>query len=82
MTRHVNIGNKPNYDGPDTKTRINAARHGIEIGFAGYGSFDQPNGPIIYIEKYDGKLTIHIWPDIGKEEPLSICLDGAREKPQ
>ena len=61
---------------------IVAGETGIEIKAEGYGdsSSDVGFGAPIFIEWYDGKLRVHLFGDINREDPThSVDLEGARE---
>lgn len=61
---------------------IVARETGIEIQAEGYGdsSSNVGSGSPIFIEWYDGKLRVHLFGDINREDPThSIDLEGARE---
>jgi hypothetical protein len=55
---------------------------GIEICPEGYGyanSYDGEGSPIL-LEVWDGKLKLHVWGDINKQDPThQIDLEGALE---
>ncbi len=61
---------------------IEADTHGIAVRFEGYGDHGSAEGfgwPVL-IELHDGELTIHVWADIGQEDPTHvISLENARE---
>lgn len=54
----------------------------LVISVEGYGdsaSVDGAGHPIL-LELYEGKLRLHVWADINKEDPThTIELEGARE---
>ena len=56
--------------------------HTLAIRPVDYGDFSSQDGhgtPVI-LEIWEGKLQLHVWDDINREDPrLSIDLEGARE---
>jgi hypothetical protein len=68
----------------DTELAVTICPNGVggfSIRAPGYGSnkMDDGHGEPIYIELYDGCLTVHLWPDINNPDPTSIDMEGARE---
>ena len=68
----------------DTELAVTICPNGVggfSIRAPGYGSneMDDGHGEPIYIELYDGRLTVHLWPDINSTEPQSVDMEGARE---
>ena len=64
-----------------TGTTIAADESGIEIAFDGYGAkTGQPGSPIIYIERYQGRIKLYAWTDINREDPTHVLdFEAARE---
>ena len=50
----------------------------VTIDIAGYGekTATDGNGTPVVLDYYDGKLQVHVWADINKEEPTH-CIDLA-----
>lgn len=62
--------------------RVSHSDSGIEICPEGYGNANDidGNGVPVLIEYWDGKLRVHVWGDINREDPThSIDLSGAKE---
>ena len=61
--------------------RIQASDFSIALFHAGYGDFGsaEGHGCPLSLELYQGRLRLIVFPDISKEEPLIIDLEGARE---
>jgi hypothetical protein len=52
----------------------------IEIGITGMGTANVTGGPIMYLEKEDGKWVLRVWADINQEDATHrIDLSNAFE---
>jgi len=64
------------------KGEIRILPQAISVRVDGYGDCGTENGygcPI-YIEHYDGKLSVRLWSDINHEDPThAVDMEGARE---
>ena len=66
----------------DIKVEIEEGNDCLEIKPKGYGDYDSADGfgvPIV-LENYEGHLRLIFWPDINKEHPTIIDMEGAREE--
>lgn len=61
--------------------QVEEEEHGLAIKFDGFGDNEsaEGHGTPIFIEVHEGKLRVHVWPDINSADPVTIELDGARE---
>jgi len=74
-------------DGPQNLERsghVELLDHGrgLQIFVKGHGEKTAMpgNGTPIYIEIWEGKLRVILWPDINEEDPIIVNMDGAREE--
>ena len=55
---------------------------GVEIFIDGYGlrEMEPGEGSVIYLEKYNGKANVTVWPDITDGDGTTIDLETAKEE--
>jgi len=55
---------------------------GVEIFLDGYGTQEmEPGyGSLIYLENYNGRVSVSIWPDIRSGDAKTISLEKAKEE--
>jgi hypothetical protein len=55
---------------------------GVEIFIDGYGLREMApgEGSVIYLEKYNNKVNVTVWPDIRSGDGRTIQLDKAKEE--
>lgn len=68
-------------DGEPATGRIEIGQ-GVGIYIDGYGlrEMEPGHGDVIYLEKYNGKANVTIWPDIREGDGQTIDLEPAREE--
>jgi len=61
--------------------RIEIGDQGIDIYIDGYGlrEMEPGHGSVIYLEKYNGKANVTVWPDITDGDGTTIDLETAKE---
>jgi hypothetical protein len=67
--------------GGSVAVRIVSNSSAISIFPEGYGDFGSADGHgcPVFMELYEGRLRLIVFPDINEQEPLIIDLEGARE---
>ena len=61
--------------------RIEIGDQGVDIFIDGYGlrEMEPGGGGVIYLEKYNGRASVTIWPDITDGDGTTINLEKAKE---
>ncbi len=64
--------------GATVQATVEADERGISLGFSGYGDFGSAAGfgRPVFIELRAGQLTVHVWADIGQEDPTHVIRMG------
>jgi hypothetical protein len=63
----------------ELKGRVKTNDHDIGISIEGFGTFDMDNGPLVWIELYEGDVRVLIWRDINQDDPFVVSLQKALE---
>jgi len=80
MTTRLNDGDSEH---PETlQVRVTANDSAISIFPEGYGDFGSApgHGCPVFLELYQGRLRLIVFPDINKQEPTIIDLESARDE--
>ena len=69
------------HDGPSTQAiKVDVSSQCLTINADGFGAYSESGGAIVMLEFFEGKLELHVYADINKEDATHrIDMSGALE---